>query len=312
MSITFRCPECNGICAFKAIHSGRRARCQSCDTLFVIPSADGGKAEKIKIKEVDGDGDGDAFSGFYRAALVETWGLFTNKANAAGLVLVTALVTFKFFLWNFNFILEIPTNQGTAVTVYLFFGLGAGAIALGILFWYLIEIIYSTGYGINELPRGGMGFGVDFVLKLARSLYVFIAVMAMVQLPTLAVFGILKRYGIDRWWILSFPIAAGLFAFAMGILIVSISGDLFSVLRVDHIVKSIRKVFGPYCVCAGATMVAFVLGFVCRGLSFEMFEKSVWIGVLYIIGNFAGGIMAVVAARWIGLVFRHYSGYINV
>ncbi|MBW8034610.1 MAG: hypothetical protein FVQ79_02820 [Planctomycetes bacterium] len=308
MSITFRCPECNGVCAFEAIHAGRRARCQECDTVFIIPSADGGKAEKVKIKEVEGDGD--AFSGFYRAALVETWGLFTKKENAAGLALVVTLVTIKFFLWNFNFIFAIPTQRGTVITVYLFFGLGIGAITLGILFWYCMEIIYSTGYGTDNLPTNSMGAWVDFAITLLRSLYVFIVVMAIVQLPTLAVFGILKFFGLDWWWVLAFPIAAGLFAFAMGILIVSISADVFSVLRIDHIVRSIRKVFAPYCVCAAAAMIALILGFVCRGFNFKMLGDNFLLAMLSCIGNFAGGIAAVIAARWIGLVFRHYSGYI--
>jgi len=308
MSISFRCPGCNGICAFEAIHASRRARCQECDTLFIIPSVDGGKAEKIKIKEVDGDGD--ALSGFYRAALAETWGLFRKKENAAGLVLVLLLVTVKFFLWNFNFIFEIPTNQGTSITVHLFFGLGIGTITLGILFWYCMEIIYSTGYGTDNLPTNSMGVWVDFALNLVRSLYVFVAAMAMVQLPALAVFGILKFFDADCWWVLAFPIAAGLFAFAMGILRVSISADVLSVLRIDHTVKSIRKVFAPYCVCAAATMTALILGFVCRGFNFRMLEGNILLAVLSCIGNIAGGITAIIAARWTGLVFRHYSGYI--
>lgn len=308
MSITFHCPKCKGVCAFNAIHAGRRARCQECETLFVIPSVDGGKAEKIKIKEVEGDGD--AFSGFYRAALVETWGLFAKKRNAVGLVLVLLLVTLKFFLWNFNFILDFPTNQGTTVSVYLLFGYGIGAITLGILFWYCLEIIYSTGYGTDNLPTNSMGVWVDFAITLMRSLYVFVAVMAIVQLPTLAVYGILKFFNLDCWWVLAFPIAAGLFAFAMGLLIASISGDLLSVLRIDHIVRSIRKVFAPYCVCAAATIIALLLGFVCRGFNFKMLGDNFLLAMLSCIGNIAGGIIMIVAARWIGLVFRHYSGYI--
>ena len=308
MSITFRCPQCNGVCAFGAIHAGRRARCQECDTVFIIPLVDLGKAEKIKIEEVVGDGD--AFSGFYRAALVETWELFTKKENAAGLVLVLLLVTVKFFLWNFNFLFEIPTNQGTTISVYLFFGLGIGAITLGILFWYCMEIVYSTGYGIDKLPINSMGVWVDFAITLLRSLYVFIAVMAVVQLPTLAVFGILKFFGADCWWVLAFPIAAGLFAFAMGILRVSISADVLSVLRLDLAVRNIRKVFAPYCVCAAATMTALILGFVCRGFNFKMLDENILLAMLSCIGNITGGIAAVVAARWTGLVFRHYSGFI--
>jgi len=308
-SITFHCPRCRNICAFNATHAGRRASCQECETAFIIPETDGGKAVKVKVEEVESDGD--AFSGFYRAALVETWGLFTKIENAPGFVLVIILVTFKFLMWNFNFKLVFPTNQGTSIPIFLFFGLGIGAITLGILFWYYMEIIYSTGHGVDKLPTNSMGVWVDFIINLVRSLYVFIMTMTIVQLPTLAVLGILKFYGLDCWWILAFPITAGLFAFAMGILIVSISGDILSVLRVDHIIKSIRKVFAPYCICAAATIIAVLLGFFCRGFNFKMIEENFLLAILTSIGNITGGISAVIAARWTGLVFRHYSGYIG-
>lgn len=301
MSISFRCPECNGVCGFHERHAGRRARCHACDAVFMIPLADGGKAKKVKV-EVD-RGDGGAISGFYRAALVETWGLFTNKANAAGFVLVVALVSFKFLFWNCNLILEFPFGS-----VYLFFGYGMGAITLGILFWYCMEIIYSTGYGDDKLPTNSMGVWADFALNLVRSLYVFIAAMTVVQLPTLVVLGVLKLYGLDCWWVLAFPISVGVFAFAMGLLIISIDGEVFSVIRVDNIVKGIRRVFGPYCVCAIPTMVAVILGFMCVGLNFKMISTNFWLVCLSAVGNLAGGIIAVIAARWIGLVFRHYGG----
>ena len=308
-SITFHCPKCKNICGFNDIHAGRRAKCQECETAFIIPATDGGEAEKVKEEKVESDGD--AFSGFYRAAMVDTWKLFTKKENIAGLVLVVILVTVKFFLWNFNYTLVFPTNQGTSVPVHLFFGLVIGVITLGILFWYCMEIISSTGHWVDDLPTNSMGVWVDFVITLLRSLYIFIATMTMVQLPTLAVLGILKFFDLDCTWPLAITIAAGLFAFAMSILIVSISGDLLTVLRVDLIIKSICKVFAPYCVAAAATIIALILGFYCRGFNFRMIEQNFLLAALYCIGNIAGGLAAVIAARCTGLVYRHYSGYIG-
>ena len=91
MSISFKCPWCGGLCGFHDKYAARRARCQRCWKLFIIPSQDGGKSEKVKEKvEVAGG----PFSGFYRAVLRDSWKLFIRPRNATGLVFIVAVVCF--------------------------------------------------------------------------------------------------------------------------------------------------------------------------------------------------------------------------
>ena len=113
MALTFRCPECNGICAFAEKHASRQARCTRCQSHFIIPDKSGETAKKIKLESSD---DGGAISGFYRAVFVKSWKVFVNRKNLIGLALMIAAVCFKFALANFNTVISVhmPSTGKTA------------------------------------------------------------------------------------------------------------------------------------------------------------------------------------------------------
>jgi len=93
MTIKFYCPGCGALIAFDDKHHGKRARCTTCGQPFIIPSKDNETARKIRPEPEKAEPQ----SGFYRAVFVDSWKIFASRANATGLVFVTAAVAFKFF-----------------------------------------------------------------------------------------------------------------------------------------------------------------------------------------------------------------------
>jgi len=145
MTITFHCPHCGGLCAFDDRYAGRRARCTSCQQLFIIPSQNGQKPQKVKVKErLDG-----AISGFYRAVFVGSWKAFVGQAGIAGLVFVTVVVCFKFFVYeNYAFAFYSPLAERTIV-------IPAGLVI------FATALLWKTGlYNAQIAAKGYVSFGL--------------------------------------------------------------------------------------------------------------------------------------------------------
>jgi hypothetical protein len=94
MTITFYCPNCDELIAFEDKHIGKRARCQSCGLVLIIPEQSNEIPETIESEVPKAE----PIEGFYRALFVDTWKIFVDWQNVTPLVFVIALVCFKFFL----------------------------------------------------------------------------------------------------------------------------------------------------------------------------------------------------------------------
>jgi hypothetical protein len=97
MTIQFNCPNCGELIAFDSRHIGKRARCLTCNQLFIIPEKDNETPKKIKPPESPLEKT-KPLPGFYRAALFDGWKVFFDRKNITTLAFIAAAVCFKFFL----------------------------------------------------------------------------------------------------------------------------------------------------------------------------------------------------------------------
>jgi len=308
MTITFQCPNCGRLCAFDDRHAGRRAKCTSCQQLFIIPSQDGEKAKKVKVKErADG-----AISGFYRAVFVDSWKAFANPAGITGFVFVTIVACVKFFIGHMNYEISVYSQFAEQwIDIPLPFGRVMALACWGCLFWYYMEIMYWTAFDRDELPEVHIGGANRFVWNIMTSLYSFLVALVVVELPFVIVIVILIKTGVEWSWPLRTLAMAGLFGFPMAVLTVSVGQDLVMVLRPDYLIMPVIRAFRPYLVTAGLVILAAALLWETGLYNVGMLEKGGVIVGLYLAANIAVQVIAIIAARSVGLFCRHYGCYLE-
>ena len=310
MTITFKCPKCGNLCAFHSENAGRRAKCLKCWQVFIIPSEDGGRAEKVKIK-TDQIEDG-PFSGFYRAVFVGSWRLFIAPASSAALIFIIAVVCFKFFLgcldFEFSFYVEAT---GRTITIPIPLGRFMVLTCWGCLFWYYMEMIYSTGFGIEVLPQAYIGGFRGFVWNAIRSVFVFFIALVAVQLPLLITFLITRKIGVEGRWLMIVLAIGGFFMFPMAILTFSISRDLLLLFRIDQFILTIVKAFRPYLLVASLVILAAALQYKTVGFSSQLARRGAGAVPLHLLANIAIQPLIIIAMRTIGLFYRHYSCFLR-
>jgi hypothetical protein len=297
MTIRFNCPSCNELIAFADKHSGKRAHCANCGQRFIIPSPDKEKPKKIKSpKEI-----AEPLPGFYRAVFVDSWRLFTNEENITGMVFIAVAVCLKFFMAGKNYTLTI---QGQAYVFNITIPIGhiLHVAAWGFLFWYYMEIIYSTAYEQENLPDVIIGGFYGLFWRIVKSLYTLIIMLLVVELPYLIVVLISRRMDAE-WPVLLYTLMfAGLFLFPIAILTAAVGKDL-TMLRPDYFLIPIFRAFKPYLVTAVLLGAAAVLQMHASQYS----GRSAVAETGHLLLNLAVQVIALVAMRSIGLFFRYYS-----
>ena len=297
MTIRFNCPNCNELIAFADKHSGKRAHCANCGQKFIIPSNDKGKTEKITSpKERD-----EPLPGFYQAVFIDSGQLFTNKENINGLVFIATAVCLKFFTAGMNYTMTIP-GRAYSVDLPLPFGWILRVSAWGFLFWYYMEIIYSTAYEQEKLPDIIVGGFSGLFLRIVKSVYILIIMLVVVELPFFITALISNWMGVELPVLLYALMFAGLFLFPMAILTAAVGKDL-TMLRPDYILIPIFRAFRPYLVTALLLGAAVVLQMYASQYS----GRSAATETGYLLLNLAVQAILLVAMRSIGLFFRHYS-----
>jgi len=297
MTIRFNCPSCNELIAFADKHSGKRAHCANCGQRFVIPSEDKGKTKKIKSPKERAV----PLPGFYRAVFAESWQLFTKEENITGLVFIAVAVCLKFFMAGKNYVITIP-GQAYSVDLPIPIGHVLHVSAWGFLFWYYMEMIYSTAYEQEKLPDVIVGGFKGLLWRIAKTVYIFLIMLLVVELPYFI------AALISSWMDAEIPVLlyalmfAGLFLFPVAILTVAVGKDLM-MLRPDYFLIPIFKAFGPYLVTAVLLGAAVVLQMHAKQYSGQSFAAATG----HLLLNLAVQVVALVAMRSIGLFFRHYS-----
>ena len=307
MTITFHCPGCGRLCAFRDKFAGRRARCTSCQQLFIIPPEEGRKPEKIKVKaRPEG-----AISGFYRAVFVDSWKAFTNLAGITGFVFITIVACFKFFISHMNYEISLysPLAAGR-IDIPLPFGRVMALACWGCMFWYYMEIIYWTAFDVDELPDIGMGRGIELLGNIFRPLYAFAVSLLVTEVPFIVVILMLMKAGVEWSWPLRTIAIVGLFGFPMAVLTASVGRDLVMLLRPDYLVLPIIKAFRPYLVTAVLVILTATILWKAVAYSPQMLEKGPGVVALHLAANIGVQVIAIISARSVGLFCRHYGCYL--
>jgi ribosomal protein S27E len=297
MTIRFNCPSCNELIAFADKHSGKRAHCATCGQQFIIPTEDKGKTKKIKSPKEKAE----PLPGFYRAVFVDSWRLFTKEENITGMVFIAVAVCLKFFTAGMNYTMTIP-GQAYSVDLPIPIGHVLHVAAWGFLLWYYMEIIYSTAYEQEKLPDVIVGGFYGLLWRIAKSVYIFIIILFVVELPYL-ITALIASWMDAEWPVLLYALMfAGLFLFPVAILTAAVGEDL-TMLRPDYFLIPIFRAFKPYLVTAVLLGAAAVLQMHANQYS----GQSPAVATGHLLLNLTVQVIALVAMRSIGLFFRHYS-----
>jgi len=296
MTIQFNCPHCNAIIAFDEKHCGKRAQCLTCGKPFVIPAGSDTKPQKIKLQK---EKRADPLPGFYRAAFIYSWKLFTKRENAKGLVFIIAVVCFKFFTAHINF--TVTLTAARSISIYVPLGHVLHTMSWGILFWYYIEIIYSVAFKIEKLPELVMGGFYAFLCKIFKSVYTFFIAMLVIELPFLIAI-IISKITANQWPVLLYVLMiGGLFLLPIAILTVAIGRDL-TMLRPDYLLVPIFREFRPYLAMSLLLGIAGILQILA-----SQYANQGLAAAGYLLLNLAVQVFALIAMQAIGLFYRHYS-----
>jgi hypothetical protein len=295
MTIKFNCPYCNALIAFPDKHAGKRARCQTCQQLFFIPSKDDEKPKKFKTEEIE---TAEPVPGFYRAVFIDNWKLFIVRENVTSLAFIVAAICFNFFL-----------ARAICCVNYITF-----AVVWGWLLGFYLNIIYETAFEIDILPQIYFGEGIAFFFNIIKPFLIFSSTMAVAQAPFIIAWMLLKDKGIttENMWQAEFGLRLllqvlfilGLFLFPMAILTTAVGKDLTILLRPDYIVLTILRAFGPYLIIVALLAAACILQ-----MQTSQYQAHIPIvtNAARLTLNLAVQVIAIIAMRAIGLFYRHYS-----
>ena len=253
----------------------------------------------------DGFSSSPLFDGFYRAVFIDSWKLFVNPQSVTPLFFVAAVVCFKFFAGHLDYSFDMGPYRfqapvGQLVTI----------AAWGCLLWYYMEIIYSTAFDTEDLPEVYAGGFFGFLWNIVRSICTFFLALLIVLLPCVIALVISKRIG-AQWPILLHVLAiAGLFAFPMAILILSVGRDVTMLFHPGYIVRPIMRAFWPYLVTVAFFLLAcqLQLWLEVRGYGRLLGSGEIVIG-LHLLDNLGVQVIAIIAMRSIGLFYRHHSSH---
>jgi len=294
MTVSFNCPNCDNLIAFDSKHIGKRARCQSCGQIFIIPDKDD---QTPQIIQPETEKDDQPVPGFYRAVFLDNWKLFADRENVKPLVFIAAVVCFKFFLAR----AICGCNYFTYIIVW------------GWLFGLYLNIIYEAASGIDRLPEIYLGTSLTFLWYIIKPFMIFFFTMFVAQLPFILTLALLKnkgitytnfwRFGIGLHTIPQVLFVLGLFLFPMAVLNLAVGEDI-TLLRPDYIFKPIRAAFRPYLVIVGL-LVAFGV------LETQTSQYQTGLPPLMVTARLAVNlllqIIAIFTMRAIGLFYRHYA-----
>jgi hypothetical protein len=304
-TITFNCPKCKYLCAFKDIYAGRRARCLRCNQVFIIPATENEKIQTIKPPKEEFD---EPLPGFYEAVFKKSLPAIFNKQSLATLLFILILTTLKFFTIHLDYSIAIRGVGGGGFTAHMPFGWAIAVFVWGGLFWCYAEIIYATAFDTEVLPQITFGGGIGYLFKVLGSLYSFLMTLIVVLLPAIIAKIIFITAGVRSKWPVFPFIILGMFLFPMAVLTVSIGRDLTMLFRPDYFFRPITKAFRHYLFIAGLFILTGQWQYF--SLNYEdVANRSNSIILQHLLVVLAIQVLAIFTMRATGLFYRHFACY---
>lgn len=303
MTIEFNCSRCKALIAFADQHGGRGARCTHCGQHLIIPKESFATPQGIAEEEPDW---GEPLSGFYRAAFANGWGLFLRPGNVVPLVFIATLVCFKFFIAHVDYSFSIAGR----FNVYLPIGLLVRGICWGCLFWYYLEIINDAVLSddTRELPEIEIEGYSEFFGNALRSLWVIAMALVICLLPAIVAGGL---SGEESSTLFSQALTnAGLFVLPMLVLAVAVNRNSSLLFRIDMMVAPLFKTFLPYLSVALLLMIVAQLQFRAKHYGdSDIIDADILVKASWLLAQLGLQILAIIGARALGLLHRHYQCY---
>ncbi|MGB8225562.1 MAG: hypothetical protein WCE45_01660 [Sedimentisphaerales bacterium] len=304
-TITFNCPNCRYLCAFKDIYTGRRARCLNCNQIFIIPTTENEKIHTIKPPKEEFD---EPLPGFYEAVFKKSLPAIFNRQSLATLLFIFIVTTLKFFTAHLDYSFAVVGRGGPAFTVFLPIGSVIAALVWGGIFWCYAEIIYATAFDIESLPQIIFGGGAGYLFSVLQSLYSFFVALVVVLLPAIVAKIIFIETGIRSNWPVFPFVVLGMFLFPMAVLAVSICRGLTMLFRPDYFFVPIKKAFLHYLFVAGLFILVWQLQYVSLNYG-NIAERSSLVILMNLLAVLAIQILAIFTMRATGLFYRHFACY---
>jgi hypothetical protein len=303
-TITFNCPGCKYLCAFRDKFAGKRARCLRCNQVFIIPTADGQKAQKVKQpKEFD-----EPLPDFYEAVFKKSLPAIFNKQSLATLLFILVVTTLKFFTIHLDYSIPVRFTSGGGFTIHLLFGWVIAVFVWGGIFWCYAEIIYATAFDVESLPQITFGSWYGYLFLVLKSFYSFTFALLIVFLPAVIFRYIFSMAGIRSQWALFPFIVLGMFLFPIAVLTISIGRDLTMLFRPDYFFQPIRKAFWHYLFIAALFIITGQLQYASRNFG-DVAGSSTSVILLNLAAVLAIQVLAVWTMRATGLFYRHFAGF---
>ncbi len=304
-TISFNCPKCKGLCAFKDINAGRRARCLNCNQVFIIPAAEDEKIQIIKPPKEEFD---DPLPGFYEAVFKYSLPAIFNIQGLTTLLFILIVTALKFFTIHLDYSFLGYFASGGGFTFHLPVGLVIAIFVWGGIFWCYTEIICATALDIEPLPQITFGGGVGYLFLVLKSLYSFFIVLVVVLLPAIVAKIIFIKTGVYSNWPVYPFVILGMFLFPIAVLAVSINKDLTTLFRPDYFFTPIRKAFRHYLFVAGLFILFWQLQY--ASLNYGDVEgRSNLVVLLHLLAAMGIQLLAVFTMRVTGLFYRHFACY---
>jgi DNA-directed RNA polymerase subunit RPC12/RpoP len=293
MTLEFNCPNCGALIAFDSKYAGKRAKCLTCGQKFLIPAESFQKPERIEPEPEKKE----PIPGFYHAVFVDSWKVFVNPQNATTLVFVTAVVCFKFFL-----------ARGCCIN-YI-----APVIIWGWLLGFYVNLLNWVALEDDLLPEIDLGTSLTFLWYILQPFLVFLYTLFLVQLPFLIALSLLQERGItfQNLWtdfdpahlLVQALFLGGLFLFPAAILATAVGKDL-TFLRPGYLLAPLRRAFFPYLL----VVALLALAFLAEMHATQYTGAGVLVTAQHLAGNLLVQVLAILAMRSIGLLYRHYGCY---
>ncbi len=301
MSIEFNCPKCDALIAFANKHAGKRARCATCEHRFVIPEAS--FEEPARVAEPEARAQPPIpLPGFYRAALIQSWGVLFRWNTLIGLVFICVAVSFKFYVAHIDYSFELMDR----LSILLPFGLIVRVLCWGVLFWIYLESIVLGALDVDALPDMDIdGYG-DLIRKAIGSVFAFFVALVFCMLPTV-LYLLLAGSGHSPG--MAHGLAnLGLFFLPMCILAVGVNQDTQVLCRIDLLFAPVTRAFFPYLTCVAMVMGVWFLQMKMHNAGDPaLADASGSLKTLYLSMHLGIQILALVAMRSLGLYYRHYQ-----
>ena len=236
MISTYTCPNCTQLCQYYPDDAGQKTPCPHCGIWITIPESPDLEAVGVCIEQDE------PLPGFYKEAFLSGWKIFFNPSSIIAMVLIIALTCLKFFVGHTDFSftapgfrLQLPIGQITTV------------VALGGMAWYYMELVTLASFDTKAMPAPEGCSGLELIMNIFRSLYYFIAVLIIVEMPFMILATVIEKItgplpGAVRL-ILMFM---GLFLFPMGILTVSAGRDIWMIFSPKYMLVPIKRAFPAY------------------------------------------------------------------